>query len=82
MNEPMGGKIFFIIFLIVLSVASPLCAQEQQAEEEEGSIITFWPLFDYRESPRQGFSNLSILGPLFKFQRNGDADVTAVRPFF
>jgi hypothetical protein len=82
MNEPMGGKIFFIIFLIVLSVASPLCAQEQQAEEEEGSISTFWPLFDYRESPRQGFSNLSILGPLFKFQRNGDADVTAVRPFF
>ncbi|MHC1697656.1 MAG: hypothetical protein AB9919_06275 [Geobacteraceae bacterium] len=78
----MGGKIFFIIVLFLLTVASPLCAEEQQAEKEEGSIITLWPFFDYRESPQQGFSNLSILGPLFKFQRNGETETTAVRPFF
>ncbi len=82
MNIPMGSKIFFIIFLIILTVAPPLSAQEQQAEKGEGAIITFWPFFDYRESPPQGFSNLSILGPLFKFQRNGATEITAVRPFF
>jgi len=82
MNMPMGGKIFFIIFLFLLSVASPLCAEEQQPEKEEGSIITLWPFFDYRESPQQGFRNLSILGPLLKFQRNGETEITAVRPFF
>lgn len=82
MNMAMGGKIFFIIFLFVLTVASPLCAEEQQPEKEEGSIITLWPFFDYRESPQQGFRNLSILGPLLKFQRNGETETTAVRPFF
>lgn len=82
MNMPMGGKIFFIIFLFFLTVASPLCAEEQQPENEEGSIITLWPFFDYRESPQQGFRNLSILGPLLKFQRNGETEITAVRPFF
>jgi hypothetical protein len=83
MNKPMTGKIFFLIFLLILSVASPLFAEEtQQAEAEEGSIITFWPLFDYRESPREGFRNLSILGPLIKFQHNGATEDTAIRPFF
>ena len=39
-------------------------------------------VLDYRESPRQGFSNLSMLGPLFKFQRDGEDRDLAVRPFF
>jgi len=83
MKKNKCGTVSLIIFLIALSVASPLFAQEeQQAEAEEGSIITFWPFFDYRESPRQGFRNLSVLGPLFKFQRTGETEVTAVRPFF
>src|SRR5689334_305689 len=28
-----------------------------------GTIFTLWPLIDYRTSPAEGFSNLSILGP-------------------
>ncbi|HPR90612.1 MAG TPA: hypothetical protein PLD93_04150, partial [Synergistaceae bacterium] len=70
------------MFLFLPAVAPPVFAEEQQAEEEEGAIISFWPLFDYRESPREGFSNLSILGPLLKFQRNGVTTDTAFRPFF
>lgn len=64
------------VLLILAAVsATPVAA-------EEGSITTLWPLFDYRSSPATGYSNLSILGPLFKRERSGDATKTAVRPFF
>ena len=49
---------------------------------EEGSVTTFWPLFDYRSSPASGYSNLSILGPLFKREHSGDVTKTALRPLF
>jgi hypothetical protein len=54
------------------------------AEEEKGkgTIFTLWPLVDYRTSPAEGFSNLSILGPLVKFQKKGTDVDTAVRPLF
>jgi len=48
----------------------------------KGTIFTLWPLIDYRDSPADGFSNLSILGPLIKFQKKGGECDTAVRPFF
>lgn len=48
----------------------------------EGAIVTLWPLFDYRSSPATGYSNLSILGPLFKREHSGDTTRTALRPFF
>ena len=47
-----------------------------------GTIFTLWPLIDYRDSPAEGFSNLSILGPLIKFQKKGADRDTAVRPLF
>ncbi len=50
--------------------------------ENTGTIVTFWPLFDYRQSPRDGYSNLSILGPLFKFQQQGNERQMALRPLF
>ncbi len=37
---------------------------------------------DYRESPRERYSNLSILGPLFKYQKSGDNRDLALRPLF
>lgn len=49
---------------------------------KEGRIITLWPLFDYRENPDAGYSNLSILGPLFKREHSGTSTKTAFRPFF
>jgi hypothetical protein len=52
------------------------------AAEDGGTIFTLWPLIDYRSSPAEGFSNLSILGPLMKFEKRGDERETAIRPFF
>lgn len=52
------------------------------AQAKKGTIFTLWPLIDYRSSPAEGFSNLSILGPLIKFQKRGDDRETAIRPFF
>jgi len=49
---------------------------------EQGSIVTLWPLFDYRSSPATAYSNLSLLGPLFKREINGDTARTALRPLF
>jgi hypothetical protein len=49
---------------------------------ESGTIITLWPLFDYRTSPATGYSNLSILGPIFKREHSGSTTTTALRPLF
>ncbi len=55
---------------------------EQHPASASGTIATFWPLFDYRSSPASGYSNLSILGPLFKREHAGDSTTTAIRPLF
>jgi hypothetical protein len=52
------------------------------AEQTDGAIVTFWPLFDYRSSPATGYRNLSILGPLFKRESAGSTTTTAIRPLF
>lgn len=76
----MPGKTFILAFLLLIFTANPLFAEAEK--EAEGKIITLWPIVDYRDSPREGFSNLSVLGPLFKLQRRGDDLDLAVRPFF
>jgi len=69
----------FILALFALCVSGqPLWA----AEAEQGTIFTLWPLIDYRTSPAEGFSNLSLLGPIFKFQSKGEDRDTAFRPLF
>ncbi|RII26628.1 MAG: hypothetical protein CXR31_09430 [Geobacter sp.] len=59
---------------------APLWAAEEGTSAREGTIFTLWPLVDYRESPREHYRNLSLLGPLFKFQAHGDDSTFAVRP--
>jgi hypothetical protein len=76
----MTGKAFFITFLVVIITAAPLSAGEKK--EAEGTIFNLWPLIDYRVSPAEGYSNLSILGPLLKCQHRGDDRDIAVRPFY
>ena len=71
--------------LILVALTLALCtAADAEVEDvrEQGTIFTFWPFVDYRESPAEGFSNLSILGPLVKVQSRGDESVTAVRPIY
>jgi hypothetical protein len=74
-----GGMIFRLLMVLLL-LASPVVGAEIPADE--GTIFTLWPLVDYRSSPKEGFSNLSILGPLFKYQKNRDETLLAVRPLF
>jgi hypothetical protein len=78
----MPGKILLITLLMATLSVPPLCADDGTTHDGEGTIFTLWPLVDYRESPRDGFSNLSLLGPLFKFQRNKDDRDLALRPLF
>ncbi|MBJ6723492.1 hypothetical protein [Geomesophilobacter sediminis] len=75
---------FFIgVVCAALVAASPLFAADQEpAKKERGTIFTLWPLVDYRTSPAEGYRNLSLLGPIFKFQIKGDDRDTAIRPFF
>lgn len=67
--------VYSSILLILVFTASIATA-------EEGTIANFWPFFDYRSSPATGYSNLSILGPIFKRERSSKNLITAVRPFF
>lgn len=71
-----------ILSCLIMALASPLYAAEGEAATDEGTVFTLWPLVDYRESPKEGYSNLSILGPLLKFQKRGEERDTAVRPLF
>jgi hypothetical protein len=80
MQTYMTVKAFILSSLLVTFATAPLFAEE--GKEAEGTIFTLWPLIDYRESPREGYSNLSLLGPLFKFQHRGDDRDLAVRPLF
>jgi len=68
-----------IAALLALLAFTPQLGAEEHAR---GTIFTIWPLIDYRDSPAEGFSNLSILGPLIKFQTKGAERETAIRPFF
>ncbi len=78
----MPGKALIILLLLALVMVPPVSADERPAHDEEGTIFTLWPLIDYRESPREGYSNLSLLGPLFKLQRQKNDRDLAVRPLF
>jgi hypothetical protein len=78
----MPVKVIMAFLLILMTGATPLIAAEIHDKQEEGVIFTLWPLVDYRESPREGYSNLSILGPLFKLQHRGNEKDVAVRPLY
>ena len=81
---------FALALLLVAGATQPGSAAEPgdgvggtaRPQVTQGTITTLWPLFDYRSSPATGYSNLSILGPLFKREHSGNAETTAIRPLF
>ncbi len=73
-------KIIIITYLLAFITAAPLFAEE--GNKEKGTIFTLWPFVDYRDSPADGYSNLAVLGPLFKFQQRGNDRDLAFRPFY
>jgi hypothetical protein len=70
--------------IVILAICSllVLCQPSVAAQADQGTIFTLWPLVDYRTSPAEGYSNLSLLGPLIKFQYKGQDKDTAIRPLF
>lgn len=77
-----------LLLTAMFAGSGPAAAADAQANDtvaqkaQQGAIITLWPLFDYRSSPATGYSNLSILGPLFKREHSGTDTTTALRPLF
>ncbi len=78
----MPVKAITAFLLILIAGTTPLFAADISDKEEEGTIFTLWPLVDYRESPNEGYSNLAVLGPIFKLQYRGKERDLAVRPLF
>lgn len=65
------------ICLLLTALALPSAAA---GESEEGRVSTFWPLYDYRASPRHNYSSLHLLGPLFKLESKGAETEFSLRP--
>ena len=78
-------SLLFISSLLIIETARPAtaaCPNPVPGQDQKGTILTLWPLFDYRSSPATGYSNLSILGPLFKREQSCENTKTALRPLF
>ena len=72
--------------LVVLSTlllsAGNLQATEGSNPQEPDTLVTIWPLLDYRENSSNNTFKLSILGPLLTFERTEDDTISAFRPLF
>ena len=81
---------FLMVLLLSMAAVIPVNSAEQTVPSAQDQIsviflpgsFNIWPLFDYRSSPATGYSNLSILGPLFKLEHSGKTTKTALRPLF
>jgi len=85
MSSEGGMTRFLTLFILMgslLLLSVPAFCAEKASADNEGTIFTLWPLIDYRESPKEGFSNLGILGPLIKVQKIGAEREIAIRPVF
>ena len=67
--------------VFLLATADSFASAEKQQPEPD-TIITIWPLLDYRENSAKKSSKLSILGPLLTFERTAEDKITALRPLF
>lgn len=72
------------ILLLTIALLSPgwLSAATEPEKEENKTIVTFWPLVDYRANPATKSSKLSILGPLLTFETTSDDRISSFRPLF
>lgn len=71
--------------ILVIMTAVFLCSLSTgwaQEELRESYTLTIWPLLDYRETAKGDLKRLSLLGPLFKFQQQGDDRDIVLRPLF
>ena len=71
-----------ICFAFFLFTVADLLATTEQKLPEQDSMITIWPLLDYRENSAKKSSKLSILGPIISFDSTAEDKIHAFRPLF
>lgn len=65
-------------FMLMLTIL--WCASSSFADD--GTLSSFWPLYDYRASDRADYQSLHLLGPILKYETKGFETEYAVRPLF
>jgi hypothetical protein len=75
-------RLLTICFSVLLLTVADLCAADDNQTPEQDSLITIWPLLDYRENSANKSSKLSILGPVLSFERTAEDKAMAFRPLF
>lgn len=79
----MTSLLFRYLQLCLLVLLIPLSVHANEGGGvKESYFFTIWPLVDYRETAAGDQSTLSLLGPLFRWQRRGDDHETTLRPLF
>lgn len=73
---------FLLFFSFYTLQAEIIAAADLPRSPENESLMTIWPLIDYRTNSATKTSRLSILGPLLSFDTNPDDDISAFRPLF
>lgn len=68
--------------LLCLLLCSSCVLSARTVWGEEPSIVTFWPLFDYRHSSADEYTSLNLFGPLVKFEQSRHDHRFGVRPLF
>ncbi|AMV72340.1 hypothetical protein DBW_1991 [Desulfuromonas sp. DDH964] len=67
----------FCLLWLLMPVPAPA-----GSEADTGSVVTLWPLLDWRSSPSTDYAALHILGPIFKWETKGEEREVALRPLF
>ncbi len=73
------SKLVTGICLLVLLVPAAASGADRP---EPGSVLTLWPLVDWRSSPQTDYTALHLLGPIGKWETKGEEREIALRPLF
>ncbi|PLX79122.1 MAG: hypothetical protein C0615_02855 [Desulfuromonas sp.] len=69
----------FILLILLLVVAIPRISFAA-SNDNDSSVHTLWPAYDYRSSAAVDYSSLHLAGPLLKYESKGDETDYALRP--
>lgn len=58
------------------------CLAAWPAWAEEPTVVTLWPLFDYRHAAELDYTSVNLFGPLVKFERTAHTTRFGLRPLF
>ena len=73
------SRLVLAVCLLLLLLPAGVC---RAADAGQGTILTLWPLVDWRSSPQTDYRALHLLGPFGKWEAKGDEREVALRPLF